>query len=658
MAYNLRSNTFKRKKKIKDNYDSNNDSDDHNNDINKKNYCNDDISDEIISHICFSEKKKPRLTIQNIQNNKDDGNYSDTYNKLFKKSPLLQSVSPSSSSSSPSPISSIISTPVSSSPILSPSPSPSPPPSRKKRKVMKEENIIKKDMKLNINDLLNNLVSVSNNILNKKIDDLGLDETNKNELIKIKNYIKDIEPDIKKILDLNLSFNKKSFLIDKIELYNNINDPLCKFDLKYDIQDFIKHNNSDINIEKVKEKKEEIKKIKNNNDLKSKILLSNLSNDIKKIVYDKYKYFKTLKSNQEEYPKTKLWIETVLKIPIISKKINIYNLDLEHSQQLAYSYELEHSQQLNNELINNFLTNLRLKLDKKLYGMDNVKNELIINMFNRINNIESKNHFLTLVGSPGVGKTSIINVLSEYSGLPFKKIPMGGCNNVSVLKGNDSVYVNSGPGLLLTMLINMKYNNGIIFLDEIDKLSTNEFSNSYEINMFLLHILDYQQNNKYYDDFLTDIPIDLSKIWFILAANNENDIHPILRDRLKIIKIPSYNTNNKIEIVKKYIIPDTLNKYNLTNNITFDEDAIKYIININNNNDNKSGIRGLQVIIDHIINRIKIYSHVILNDNSIGNLNLGFNLKNFSLPYNINIDTINKIYKLSNDNEEWKLIYM
>ena len=189
----------------------------------------------------------------------------------------------------------------------------------------------------------------------------------------------------------------------------------------------------------------------------------------------------------------------------------------------------------------------------------------------------------------------------------------------------------------------MKFTNGIIFLDEIDKI-TNNFDGM-EITALLLHILDRSQNYDFHDKYLQGMSIDLSKIWFIVAMNDENKLNPILRDRLHIINIKSYTKTDKTNILQKHFIPQILERFDLVDKIIFTDDICKYIVSKSHIGD--SGVRKLKGDIETIVNKIKLYNNV-----KGGKLRLNFKIDNFSLPFT---PTKQNIDDLLNTNEKEQL---
>ena len=267
--------------------------------------------------------------------------------------------------------------------------------------------------------------------------------------------------------------------------------------------------------------------------------------------------------------------------------------------------------------ISQYLLNIKVKLDKELYGMHKIKEELLMLVNQRLIN-PSINTSIALIGPPGIGKTKIISVLGEILNYPFEHISLGGLNDSSYLAGHSYTYEGAKPGKIVESLIKMKANNGIIFFDELDKITSKEVSNQ------LLHITDFTQNNHFIDRYLSDIPIDLSKIWFIFSLNSIDNIDTILSNRLNYIHIDDYTIEDKVNICKIHLIPEAILKYKLKKKYIFNDKIINKIVNFNN----ISGIREIKRIIN------KIFNKLTLLENSSKEL-----IEQFS--FNINIEQIN-----------------
>lgn len=205
--------------------------------------------------------------------------------------------------------------------------------------------------------------------------------------------------------------------------------------------------------------------------------------------------------------------------------------------------------------------------------------------------------------------TCIIKSLAEALDLPFYQINFGGLNDVSVLTGHSETYIGSKPGKIVEILTSSNYMNPIIYLDEIDKISE---SKSAEISGILTHLLDEEQNYNFQDNYLSNISIDLSKVFFVIAFNDISKIDSIVSDRLKIIYIDPPSIEDKIIICQDKMIPAIMKTVQLKNNfnIVLEKELIEYIITCKTQQE--SGVRQLRKNIEKILNRL---NYDILIDN-------------------------------------------
>jgi MoxR-like ATPase len=367
---------------------------------------------------------------------------------------------------------------------------------------------------------------------------------------------------------------------------------------------------------------ENYKKQKNDNDLSSlrnQLLLLNLDVATKSFLVDKYDTAKNLSNS--DYSKAMSWFKTVVSLPFGKYKNKYVEENANNNKN-----NNNNTNKTENNNIQMFFKNVKSKLDKYIYGLEDVKQEILEFIARKISNPDSKGHVLALAGPPGTGKSKIIKSLAEALELPFFQINCGGLNDVSVLIGHSETYIGSKPGKIVEILQNSQYMNPIIYLDELDKISENK---SVEINGVLTHLLDEEQNNKFQDVYLSNISIDLSKVFFVISFNDVSKIDEIVLDRLKVIYIDKPSIQDKIKICKEKIIPELIKSVNFTNKvIDMSEEVIEYIIY----KCKEDGVRQLRKSIEKILNRL---NYDILIDNKK------------ELIINIDPDTKNNIYKIT-----------
>ena len=282
--------------------------------------------------------------------------------------------------------------------------------------------------------------------------------------------------------------------------------------------------------------------------------------------------------------------------------------------------------------INKYMTNVKSTLDKAVHGHDKAKKQ-IERIIGQWINGKQDGYCFGFEGPAGVGKTTLAkkglaDCLKDNQGIsrPFAMIQMGGDANGSSLHGHNYTYVGSTWGSIVQILMDKKYMNPIIFIDEIDKISKTEHGK--EIIGILTHLLDPSQNDCFQDKYFAGIDLDLSKALFILSYNDVEAIDKIMLDRVHRVKFNSLTLDEKIVISNTYILPEVYDKMGLQGVIQFTKDVLKFIID---EYTCESGVRKLKEILFEIV----------------GEINLEI-LKNFEttydIPINISIEDIKTKY--------------
>ncbi|KAA6336817.1 Lon protease [termite gut metagenome] len=240
------------------------------------------------------------------------------------------------------------------------------------------------------------------------------------------------------------------------------------------------------------------------------------------------------------------------------KELN--KLERTHSQSPDYSVQLNYLQTMLSLPWGTYTTdNLNLKnaektLNKDHYGLDKVKERILEHLAVLKLKGDMKSPIICLYGPPGVGKTSLGKSISSSLKRKYIRMSLGGVHDEAEIRGHRKTYIGAMPGRILKGLIKAGSSNPVFILDEIDKINTDHHSDP---SSALLEVLDPEQNNTFHDNFL-DVDYDLSKVMFIATANNLNTIPPPLLDRMELIEVSGYITEEKVEIARKHLVPKAL----------------------------------------------------------------------------------------------------
>jgi ATP-dependent Lon protease len=220
-------------------------------------------------------------------------------------------------------------------------------------------------------------------------------------------------------------------------------------------------------------------------------------------------------------------------------------LDLPWEDYTADSYDLKKAKKI---------------LDHDHYGMDKIKERILEYLAVLKLKGDMKSPILCFIGPPGIGKTSLGKSIAAAISRKYVRVSLGGLHDESEIRGHRKTYIGAMPGRIIQSIRKIKSSNPVMILDEIDKVGAD---NRGDPSSALLEVLDPEQNNTFYDNYL-ELEYDLSKVLFIATANSLASIQPALRDRLEIIDLSGYAIEEKIEIAKRHLVPKQKEMHGLT----------------------------------------------------------------------------------------------
>jgi len=285
-------------------------------------------------------------------------------------------------------------------------------------------------------------------------------------------------------------------------------------------------------------------------------------------------------------------------------KKELSKLERMHPQSPDYNVQLNYLQTMLSlpwgvYTTDNFnLKNAEKTLNKDHYGLEKVKERILEHLAVLKLKGDLKSPIICLYGPPGVGKTSLGKSIAAALKRKYIRMSLGGVHDEAEIRGHRKTYIGAMPGRIIKSLIKAGSSNPVFILDEIDKVGADRQGDP---SSALLEVLDPEQNNAFHDNFL-DVDYDLSKVMFIATANNLNTIPQPLLDRMELIEVSGYITEEKIEIARKHLLPKEMEATGIDkHDLKIPKDTLEVIIE---SYTRESGVRELEKKIGKILRKV------------------------------------------------------
>jgi ATP-dependent Lon protease len=307
----------------------------------------------------------------------------------------------------------------------------------------------------------------------------------------------------------------------KLDIRNKTRDDIDEQQRNYFLQQQIKNLQAEMGNESTPEKK----------DLLEKARTKKWPEDIEKFFYKEADKLDQLNQNSPDYNVQLNYLQTLVNLPW--GEYTEDDMDLKRAQRI---------------------------LDRDHYGMEKVKERILEYIAVLSLRGDLKSPILCLYGPPGVGKTSLGKSIADAMKRKYVRVSLGGLHDEAEIRGHRRTYIGAMPGRIIKSIQKAGSSNPVFILDEIDKVTQNTING--DPSSALLEVLDPEQNTAFHDNYL-DVDYDLSKVMFIATANNLSTIPRPLLDRMEIIEVSGYITEEKIEIAKRHLIPRELDNTGL-----------------------------------------------------------------------------------------------
>lgn len=319
---------------------------------------------------------------------------------------------------------------------------------------------------------------------------------------------------------------------------------------------------------------------------KFKVLQMPVSDYTKSIVLKKLDALAEMSGDTGSSYKLRTWVDGFLRVPF-GKTIPL-PVKLEDGIQKCTS----------------FMTDARKRMDTHIYGMQDAKTQIMQVLSQWISNPSAVGNAIVLCGSPGIGKTAFArNAIADVLQRPFAFFTLGGASDIANFTGHSYTYEGSTWGRIADSLMQSGVMNPVLYFDELDKISSTPHGE--EIVSMLIHLTDRSQNTEFHDRYFAGIDFDMSQCLFVFSVNDIEKVHPILRDRMTVIQCGDYTVKDKLEILKRHILPNLAERVRLSlSDLQFDDSALTYIIE--EYSKNEGGMRSIIRAVETMMTRMNM----------------------------------------------------
>ena len=365
-----------------------------------------------------------------------------------------------------------------------------------------------------------------------------------------------------------------------------------------------------------------------------KMLDMEIPEHLKSIALKKMSSFQKMEPGSGEYFKLKNWIDAFMSIPFNTYK----NFDISLAKDGA-------------EKCREFMTKSTQIMDEAVYGLNDAKMQIMQMIGTWITNPNAIGNAVAIKGPPGTGKTTLVKEgISKVLQRPFSFIALGGSTDSSFLEGHGYTYEGSTWGKIVSILMESKCMNPVIYFDELDKVS--ETPKGEEIIGILTHLIDSSQNSEFHDKYFSEIKFDLSKCLFIFSYNDESKINPILRDRMYKIQTKGYDAKEKAIIARKHLLPAIRKQIDFKEeDLVMTDEVLNYLIQTQTGEE--KGVRNLKRCLEMIYTKMNLSR---FTDTSTEFFKKAF-LENVEFPYTLTNQDIDKLIIKGEQNPYLATIY-